>query len=342
MSLSGNSYDHGFFCPEQTILVAGGNTITALSFDDSDSDDLVLKDLSRSYSTGSPITYMCTDASGSTAYVGAANKPIVALNTSDLSVVNSYMAYSHVDEIVHPLSMSLSSDGKRLLGGFESFLKVWDLSRTGRQLIDLRLASRNAGFKGHVGAVAWYEENVVAAGTYTKRLGLFDLRDKSDVASPVSSGCFACGGFNQLIRIDQTPYLLSGHRADDKIRLWDIRTLIEPVSFAKRSSQGHQRLKIDVVNCKAFAGDDQGHCNIYKIKDGCIDLLHSEKIHKGPVTFFTSNKHLLLTASWTRTSRITGCTNDNSSDSSENEEFIVPSELRLFKSSIIEAAMRYE
>ena len=199
-------------------------------------------------------------------FVGSVDKPIKLISSSSGEHVSSYHAYSHVEEITHPTRLALKES--LLVGGFDSYVKAWDVRRPGRQAHDIRIGGRNTrgSMSGLVGALCLLEGNTVLAGTYNKHLGIVDLRSKLTSVSP-SAVLPRAGGFNQLVSLGGS-LVASGHRNDDKFRFWDLRSLTEPIGEVSRQCQGNQCLKMETDGMGSVVyGDVNGNVCLASSKD---------------------------------------------------------------------------
>jgi WD40 repeat protein len=60
--------------------------------------------------------------------------PIHLFDAWDGTLRASYVAYNTVDEPTAAISVAMSPDGTKVLGGFERCVRVWDVSRPGREV----------------------------------------------------------------------------------------------------------------------------------------------------------------------------------------------------------------
>jgi len=297
MQASHDFYSHGCFLADGSTLLASHAAVTKLSEDNVS----VLK-----YATGGPITDMCAVAENNDkVFVASANRPIKLLSTDDLSLEGNYPAYSHVEEIEHPFRLCISADRTHLIGGFKSVIRLWDVTRPGRQTQPLKLSTRNGkeGLRGHVGAIASKDTSVIAAGTYSKSIALIDTRCSTQgLTIPIISFDMQTGGgVNQLVFLDDGFTLVSGHRQDKVMRFWDTRNESQPIAELPRSTSSSQCLKLVKFGGQGvIAGDEFGYISMY-LKSGKSELV---KVHDSPVTFVSLNprdtRHV-LSASGSRT-----------------------------------------
>ncbi len=60
--------------------------------------------------------------------------PIHLFDAWDGALRASYVAYNAVDEVTAAISVAMTPDGSKVLGGFERCVRVWDVSRPGREV----------------------------------------------------------------------------------------------------------------------------------------------------------------------------------------------------------------
>eukprot|EP00401_Gymnodinium_catenatum_P029313 CAMPEP_0117550302 /NCGR_PEP_ID=MMETSP0784-20121206/48611_1 /TAXON_ID=39447 /ORGANISM="" /LENGTH=443 /DNA_ID=CAMNT_0005347317 /DNA_START=170 /DNA_END=1498 /DNA_ORIENTATION=+ len=196
---------------------------------------------------------------------------------------NTYRPFSHVDEVCHAFSLCFSSDGRRIVAGFEQYLRVFDVQRPGRQVEDWLLSTRKGkGQKGIIGAVAASSESpgVYAAGSYSRSVGVYHQGSKGKpIASFVDTeDGYEMGGVTQLAWVNEW-LLLSGHRKDRWIRAWDLRMAGKPGALREaagvrsqalmhrfpRPAQTQQRFSFSVDGDVLATGTDSGDAICYSL-----------------------------------------------------------------------------
>jgi WD40 repeat protein len=219
--------------------------------------------------------------------------------------VSAYTAYSLTEEIIHPICLKFSPLCKNIIGGFSSStVKVWDVQRPGRQISDLIYSTRKSrgSVKGIVSAVEFATEDTFFAGTYSKAIALFDMRDKEHCMH-IGSDTPEFGGVVQLKYIPDTHTLLSGHRTDSAVLGFDVRKPDTPVLELPRVVKTHQRFEFDLLSSKGqlFAGDHYGDLTVFDLKkDG--EIIFNKNISAFPlVSVSVSPEGYLVTGSGRRT-----------------------------------------
>ena len=116
------------------------------------------------------------------------------------------------------------------------------------------------------------------------------------------------GAVNQLVSFADGFTLVSGHRRDRFIRIWDSRKDTEPVLVLPRLSETSQCLKMTKFTYKSvIAGDDTGCLNIYSV-ERCLERVM--KTHEDAVTFVAvdhNNPKSVFSASGSRSMTGAAC-----------------------------------
>ena len=226
--------------------------------------DIYDHDFYPGFSSANPLTQ--------SVLIASRNRPVNLFNLVTGQVVSAYTAYSYTEEIVHPFSVRFSPHCTTILGGFNSStVRVWDVQRPGRQTRDISTAS--GGQKGIVSAVEYCSDETFATGCYSRSICVWDLRDKSQCMRVGEEVSF--GGVVQLKASGNL--LLSGHRQDTSVNVWDIRSPDVPLMQLPRVTKTHQRFEFGLVDDRfVFAGDHYGDLTVFDLsKDGEIVIQES-------------------------------------------------------------------
>lgn len=216
--------------------------------------------------------------------IGSRNRPIRLFNVGSGVAVSAYTAYSFTDEIIHPLSIRFSPQCQTILGGFpQATVRVWDVQHPGRQTRDIVFSTRKSkiGQKGIISAIEYFDENMFFAGSYSNSICMYDMRDKNAACNEIGTGTAEFGGVVQLKAKDHT--LISGHRMDTQIHVWDTRNAGTPLMSLPRIVKTHQRFEFDLfsVNEKKLllTGDHYGDLTMFDLShDG--DIVFQKNISK--------------------------------------------------------------
>merc|ERR1712157_372073 len=112
-------------------------------------------------------------------------------------------------------------------GGFQQCIRIFDLQRPGRQIEDWILSTRKGnGQKGIIGALACASNgsDLVAAGSYNKSVCIYHSGTKGKPLARFADAqrTFEMGGVTHLDWYSDH-YVISGHRRDRYLRVWDLR-----------------------------------------------------------------------------------------------------------------------
>lgn len=217
--------------------------------------------------------------------VASCRRPIQLISVSSASILSAYTAYSFTDEIVHPISLRFSPACAHILAGFPaSAVRVWDVQRPGKQVQDIVFSTRKGSheMKGIVSAVAFLDEQTFVAGTYSKRIGVFDIRDKSKCMQigPEEE----MGGVVQLEEISSSAgsLIVSGHRMDKFVRCWDLRSPDTPLMELPRVVKTQQRFQFAHVGSMLLTGDHNGDLTVFDLaNDG--EILWQKNLSQSPL-----------------------------------------------------------
>jgi len=245
-----------YFCPEKKTSINTGGDISD-------------HDFYPGFSASHPPT-QCV-------LIASRNRPMHLFHTDSGQSVSAYTAYSLTEEIVHPVAVKFSPQCKSIIAGFaHSTVKVWDVQRPGRQTGDMIFSTRKSrgSMKGIISAVEFANEDSFFAGTYSKSIGMFDLRDKAAKCMHVGSAAEIRGGVVQLRFIPESHLLISGHRTDRSIFAFDIRSPDLPLMELPRVVKTNQRFEFDIFkNRFLVTGDHYGDLTVFDLeKDGEIVL----------------------------------------------------------------------
>ncbi|KAL8825383.1 MAG: hypothetical protein Q9191_004451 [Dirinaria sp. TL-2023a] len=176
----------------------------------------------------------------------------------------------------HSLEFSLENPN-HLYTGSESCISTFDIQRDGEGPFERRYttpsrrgtADGRVGMKGIVSALAGNADRILAAGTFTRWIGLCDARggvgdipavfpldgDKKRPEGGVGQGT----GITQLLWSSCARYLCVTERNSDGIGVWDIRGSGQRLAWLKgRKALTPQRLGVEVVGGEVWAGGTDG------------------------------------------------------------------------------------
>ncbi|KAK5287814.1 hypothetical protein LTR16_003607 [Cryomyces antarcticus] len=180
----------------------------------------------------------------------------------------SYSLISPTTEAyITPHSLAFISSGTHFVTGSDSLLAVFDVSRNGQGPIERyptipskrkKAVGGGVGMKGILSCLSISSEGTLAAGTFSRWIGLYDSEGRGScnavfsVAEPseVPGNAENAGGagVSQVLWSPCGKYLYVAERKSDVVLVYDIRVGGKRLGWLKgRKATTHQRLGIDVV-----------------------------------------------------------------------------------------------
>lgn len=185
------------------------------------------------------------------------NEPI-KLYSSNGEVLASYRGYDDVDEVENALSVTCSSDGSALYGGYKKNIKIFNSDRPGRDY-------RTVSTKCPVSSIAECG-NLVVAGSWNKNVVLFDDRTPTE-----SLSCFTghTGGITSIKFAQESRYILIGARKNHCLLKWDLRNLSVTAVLYQRYVDTNQRIQFDTSPDDKYiiSGDTRGILHLWDFND---------------------------------------------------------------------------
>jgi WD40 repeat protein len=217
--------------------------------------------------------------------IASRNRPVHLYSCVSGLPVSAYTAHSFTEQIVHPLSIKFSPQSRTIMGGFaQSTVRVWDVQRPGRQAQDLVFTTRKGQGtqKGIISSVCFANEDSFFAGSYSKDIFMYDIRDKKQCMR-IGSDNSAFGGVVQMDFLTDRNMLVSAHRMHNYMHCWDVRNPETPVMDLPRISKNHQRTSHSIVSDRyVFAGDHFGDLTVFDLqRDGEIVL--KQNVSRSPL-----------------------------------------------------------
>lgn len=162
--------------------------------------------------------------------------------------------------------------------------------------------STGTGIKGIVSALGMSADGVLAAGTFTRSVGLYDdhgnggtvavfpLQSNSDRKSG-EEGVGQGTGITQLLWSECSRYLCVVERGSDGIGVWDIRGAGRRLAWLKgRNARTPQRLGAEVVGHEVWAGGTDGCVRVWEglgTGEGIVDPIWQFRAHDGASNFYS-------------------------------------------------------
>ena len=220
-------------------------------------------------------------------------------------ILASYPLVSPTTEAyITPHSLLFSAENpNQFLAGSDSQLCVFDVNRNGEGPISKlwTTASRRnhkamgAGMKGIISVMAMGGEGLLAAGTFTRWVGLYDGFGRGgevgvfSVASTEQKEEGSDGmGITQVLWSRCGRYLCTVERSSDGIGIWDIRGSGKRLAWLKgRKAVTQQRMSVDIMGGEVWAGGTDGMVRVWErlgMTEGVVDPKWKFHAHGDVVT----------------------------------------------------------
>lgn len=197
-----------------------------------------------------------------------------------------------------PHSLLVSpGDVNTFFAGSESCVSVFDLNRDGDGPVTRmrttpsrrggRAAGQGQGMKGIVSALGMSCEGLLAAGTYSRWVGLYDGFGRggdagvfpigADVDAEADDEVGRGGGITQVLWSPCGRYLCVAERASDGVSVWDIRGTGKRLAWLRgRNARTQQRLGVEVAPAgkEVWAGGLDGAVRVWEglgLAEGVMD-----------------------------------------------------------------------
>ena len=147
--------------------------------------------------------------------------------------------------------------------------------------------------KGIVSALGMSPDGVLAAGTFSRWIGLYDGYGRGGTRGVFeirggkedSEDRWAGTGITQLCWSSCARYLCVVERESDGIGVWDIRVSGRRLSWLQgRSGRTNQRLEIGVIQEEIWAGGTDGYVRVWErlgMSEGDLDPAWQFRAHDG-------------------------------------------------------------
>jgi WD40 repeat protein len=160
----------------------------------------------------------------------------------------SYCAYDHLDEVVAAHALGFEPSGQRLYCGFDRAVRIFDLSRPGRQCVLRQTCKTRRSREGQRGIISCFAfapdySGLYAAGSFSGTIGLYT--EASDALIAELRG--HTGGVTQLAFSHDGLLLYSGARRDGAIHCWDVRMSCRVLATFERACRNNQRVGFDLM-----------------------------------------------------------------------------------------------
>ena len=143
--------------------------------------------------------------------------------------------------------------------------------------------------KGIVSAMGMNVEGVLAAGTWSRWLGLYDGQGGGGTIGIFEIGREGDGtGISQLLWSDCGRYLCVVERGSDGVGVWDVRGTGKRLCWlAGRKARTNQRLAVDRIGKEIWSGGQDGCVRVWEdlgMKEGTSEASWGFKAHDGKLS----------------------------------------------------------
>ena len=233
-----------------------------------------------------------------------AHLPIRLLSPFRPDIVASYLLVNPQTEAYtapHSLLFSTQNPGRFLAGG-DRQIALFDLSRDGGAPARvmptapgrrLKAGGGGSGMTGIVSALGVSGEGILAAGTFTRWVGLYDGEGSGGEVAVFELGNSAGGiegagegqGVTQVLWSECGRYLCVVERGSDGIGVWDVRGTGKRLCWlAGRKGRTMQRLAADLSGRNLWAGGTDGRVRAWEgigTKEGLLVPDREMDAHEG-------------------------------------------------------------
>lgn len=201
----------------------------------------------------------------------------------------------------HSLLFS-DEDPNHFFAGSDSSIGLFDLQRDGMGPVSRmhtttsRRGRLGTGMKGIVSAMGMSFEGVLAAGTFTRSVGLYEEHGSGGTVAifPIQNlddhvseggGAGQGTGITQLLWSACSRYLCVAERGSDGVGVWDIRGTGRRLAWLRgREALTPQRLGVEVTDGEVWAGGTDGYVRVWEglgVEEGIVDPMWEFKAHDG-------------------------------------------------------------
>ncbi|KAI9705435.1 MAG: hypothetical protein M1836_006190 [Candelina mexicana] len=245
------------------------------------------------------------------------------------------------EKYLTPHSLIFTHSGTHFLTGSDSLISVFDISRPGSGPTERhatipskrkKIVGGGVGMKGIVSCLNLSNRGVLAAGTFTRSVGLYDSQGSGDCIAVFSVADnkdeeegIGGAGVTQVLWSSCGTYLYVAERKSDGVLVYDIRVAGKRLgSLTGRRADTNQRLGVDVVDNgrgnEIWAGGTDGTVRVWEHvgeMEGAQDPVREWRAHGDPVT--SSIVHPSGSVVATCSGQRHGLTSAVGSDSEESE-----------------------
>lgn len=221
--------------------------------------------------------------------------PIRLLSPFCTSIIASYPFVSlTTEQYIAPHSLIFPPDNpNHFFAGSHSLLSIFDINRNGEgpfNKIPTTSSNRNKsvgsqmGMKGIVSTLGINSEGILAAGTFSRWVGLYDSYGRGGTVGVFKVGCdddlaetgkYHGTGITQVIWSLCGRYLCVVERESSGVGVWDVRVTGRRLAWLRgRCAKTNQRLEADVFGTEVWAGGTDGKVKVWEklgVDEGDVD-----------------------------------------------------------------------
>ncbi|KAL8731584.1 MAG: hypothetical protein Q9166_003272 [cf. Caloplaca sp. 2 TL-2023] len=255
------------------------------------------------YATAFHPPYILQDTSSALYIASPRALPIRLLSPFSSTILASYPLVSKTtEEYIAPHSLLFSRhDPNTFFAGSLNLISTFDINRNGGGPVERMptIPSKRSsvvggarGIKGIVSALGISPEGILAAGSFTRWVGLYDghgrggslgvFELRGDPSSPEEVGGT---GVTQVLWSADGRYLCVVERCSGGISVWDVRQTGNRLAWLRgRNARTNQRMGAEVVGAEAWAGGTDGIVRVWHSlgeKEGLVDPAWGFNAHDG-------------------------------------------------------------
>ena len=260
------------------------------------------------YATKFHPAYNLQETSTCLAVASIRSLPIRLFSPFAPGILASYPLVSPTTETyITPSSLLFSHENaNHFFTGSDSRVSVFDLNRNGEGPISTRHTTPSrrhhtatAGdMKGIVSSLAISSDGILAAGTFSRWVGLYDGYGRGDTVSAFAVAQEREGdestdgkGVTQVMWSQCGRYLCTVERGSDGVGVWDIRGNGKWLAWLKgRNARTPQRLGVDMIGGEVWAGGMDGVVRVWEglgMTEGVINPKWEYQAHSDVVSSTT-------------------------------------------------------
>ncbi|UYV65917.1 WRAP53 [Cordylochernes scorpioides] len=193
--------------------------------------------------------------------------PIHLWNAFNGELQATYQAINHVEEVKGAHSLAFEPMGNLLYTGFNKMVRLFDVSRPGRQVENRPTHTKKEG--GQAGIISCFafeatHHSVYAAGSYGRTIGIYGMKEGDYI-------CEMEGHRGGVTHVKFSPCgnrLYSGARMDNEILCWDLRNPGVVLARMRRVVATHQRMYFEVSSSGRWlvTGNSNGVVSVWDME----------------------------------------------------------------------------